>query len=593
MNLSDVVLDEQQLSVLKKGLGFVPMAFPDFTEMHIDLFKFTRKCKLMKYFDHKYHFDGNYTDNTATCDFSIGDIRDIQTLLSLEGDDNSRRTPTCDDILMDLGFSSSTTCASGLRPRSRFTPIFSSDNAIDVFHKLVTNDLYKLENQYSFGRKSWSRNLSPQELKALRSLDDIRDVVIKEADKGGNIVIMNRKDYVGEIDRQLQDQKAYCKLYTNPIGKITRDLETTLSFWKDRGLLTNSECKYLFNPTPMFPCICILPKVHKSAPFPPGRPIISGINSPTEKLSEYIDLFLQPFVRNLPSYIKDTTHLVSLIADYEWTEGNFLATLDVTSLYTCIPKKEGMAAIRHFLDKREAMFLEHSNMLMDLINLVMDNNIFLHEGSWYRQQQGVAIGAKFSPSFAKLYMGHFEHHHLWTKGPQELTQHILYWGRYIDDVLLFWSGDHMSLDRFIQYLNVNSYNINFTSSISSVSVDFLDVTLYTEGNHICSKLFRKATASNSISSAHPHAQIKAIPFGEAVRVRRNCQEDLEFSKQLDLLEHRFLNKGYSKKLLSNTRDRILKIDRSSLFHKTNTETDAPKKGPSIYNHLHVCQFKSI
>ncbi|KAJ1082562.1 hypothetical protein NDU88_002727 [Pleurodeles waltl] len=368
----------------------------------------------MKYFNHKEQTDERHTVNTITGDFSIGDIRDIQTLLSLENPDHSGLTPSYNDIANDLGLSSSTTCTSGLRPRSRFTPVFSSDNAIDVFNRLVTDDLYKLENRYTLGRKSWSHNLSSQELMALRSLDDIKDIVIKEADKGGNIVIMNRRDYIGEIDRQLKDQRAYCKLPTNPIDKITKNIETTLGFWMDRGLLTNSECKYLFNPTPMSPCIYILPKVHKPAPFPPGRPIISGINSPTEKLSEYIDLFLQPFVCNLPSFIKDTTHLLSLIADYDWTDGHFLVTLDVTSLYTCIPKKEGLDAIRFFLDKRDAMFLEHSNMLLDFINLVMDNNIFLHEGSWYRQQQGVAMGAKFSPSFANLYMGHFE---LSTCGP--------------------------------------------------------------------------------------------------------------------------------------------------------------------------------
>ncbi|KAJ1201429.1 hypothetical protein NDU88_005238 [Pleurodeles waltl] len=154
--------------------------------------------------------------------------KDIQTLLSLENTDDSGLTPTCNDIANDLGLSSSTTSISGLRPRSRFTPVFSSDNAIDVFYKLVTDDLYKLEKQYILGRKTWSNNLSPQERMALRSLDDIKDIVIKEADKGGNIVIMNRSDYVREIDRQLQDQRAYCKLSTNPIEKITKDIETTL-----------------------------------------------------------------------------------------------------------------------------------------------------------------------------------------------------------------------------------------------------------------------------------------------------------------------------------------------------------------------------
>ncbi|KAJ1192916.1 hypothetical protein NDU88_002222 [Pleurodeles waltl] len=149
--------------------------------------------------------DPNPCQDIDTCDFSIGDIRDIQTLLSIAGEDDSNNGTTFDDILRELGINSSDTCTSGLKPRSRFTPILTSDNSIDVFYKLVTRDLHKLENQYTLGRKTWTHNLSPQEQKALRSFDDIKEIVIKEADKGGNIVVMNRKDYVGEIDRQLQD----------------------------------------------------------------------------------------------------------------------------------------------------------------------------------------------------------------------------------------------------------------------------------------------------------------------------------------------------------------------------------------------------
>ncbi|KAJ1141240.1 hypothetical protein NDU88_007574, partial [Pleurodeles waltl] len=73
----------------------------------------------------------------------------------------------------------------------------------------------------------------------------------------------------------------------------------------------------------------------------------------------------------------------------------------------------GLTAMQHFLDKREATLLRHSDMLLDLIHLVMDNNVFLHKGSWYQQTQGVVMGAKFSPSFANLYMGHYEQQHIW------------------------------------------------------------------------------------------------------------------------------------------------------------------------------------
>ena len=50
-----------------------------------------------------------------------------------------------------------------------------------------------------------------------------------------------------------------------------------------------------------------LPKVHKEKI--PLRQIISGNDSPTEKISEYLDYVLQPIVQKLTSYIKDTNKL--------------------------------------------------------------------------------------------------------------------------------------------------------------------------------------------------------------------------------------------------------------------------------------------
>jgi hypothetical protein len=35
--------------------------------------------------------------------------------------------------------------------------------------------------------------------------------------------------------------------------------------------------------------------------------IVSAYGHPTEKISEFIDFHLRPFVENLPSHIKDTT----------------------------------------------------------------------------------------------------------------------------------------------------------------------------------------------------------------------------------------------------------------------------------------------
>ena len=78
-----------------------------------------------------------------------------------------------------------------------------------------------------------------------------------------------------------------------------------------------------------------LPKVHKQLIKPSGRPIISGTNGPTEKLSQLIDSWLQVYVSGLPSFVKDSTHMLNIIQEWNIEYGPFedvtLVIFDVTS----------------------------------------------------------------------------------------------------------------------------------------------------------------------------------------------------------------------------------------------------------------------
>ena len=66
-----------------------------------------------------------------------------------------------------------------------------------------------------------------------------------------------------------------------------------------------------------------LPKVHKQLIKPPGRPIISGTNGPTEKLSQLIDSWLQEYVSGLQSFVKDSTHMLNIIQEWNIEYGPF------------------------------------------------------------------------------------------------------------------------------------------------------------------------------------------------------------------------------------------------------------------------------
>ena len=95
----------------------------------------------------------------------------------------------------------------------------------------------------------------------------------------------------------------------------------------------------------------LLPKIHQAGN--PGRPIVSACNCPTELIATYLDAITTPLVQNLPSYVKDTKHMLRITGSFRFHgEHNYVFTMDVKSLYTTIPKKDGVLALTHFLNKR-------------------------------------------------------------------------------------------------------------------------------------------------------------------------------------------------------------------------------------------------
>ena len=79
------------------------------------------------------------------------------------------------------------------------------------------------------------------------------------------------------------------------------------------------------------------PKIHKKDNQ--GRPVISSINCHTSKISEYVDHHFQPTVKEIPWYIQNTIDFLRKINQIDFVpDKSYLASLDVKSLYTNIPK---------------------------------------------------------------------------------------------------------------------------------------------------------------------------------------------------------------------------------------------------------------
>jgi hypothetical protein len=80
-----------------------------------------------------------------------------------------------------------------------------------------------------------------------------------------------------------------------------------------KGEIHEKVADYLLIPSPRTPQLYLLPKIHKKTLPTPGRPVVSANDSPTERISELVDHFLNPLIPQTKSYLKDTTHFLQEI----------------------------------------------------------------------------------------------------------------------------------------------------------------------------------------------------------------------------------------------------------------------------------------
>ena len=120
---------------------------------------------------------------------------------------------------------------------------------------------------------------------------------------------MNKQDKIKEAQIRLDNRE-----HATPMAEDThRRVQQLINELYDGNYIDEITKKWLCQ-TPNPPRIRIfytLTKIHK--PTPVGRPIVSGCDGPTEKLSAFIDKLLQPIVQKQQSYIKDTTDFINFL----------------------------------------------------------------------------------------------------------------------------------------------------------------------------------------------------------------------------------------------------------------------------------------
>ena len=158
---------------------------------------------------------------------------------------------------------------------------------------------------------------------------------------------MNLDDYFMEGLRQLEDPNFYLEVPTDLSESHMSNVRAVVTEMCNNGEISECCRQYLCDFKYRTDRFYILPKIHKGMFPPPGIPIISGNNCPTEKISQFVDHFLKPVAQKGKSFLKDTTHFLQTIQDLGSVPRScLLVSLDVTWLYT-----EGLLAAKSALEK--------------------------------------------------------------------------------------------------------------------------------------------------------------------------------------------------------------------------------------------------
>lgn len=138
-----------------------------------------------------------------------------------------------------------------------------------------------------------------------------------------------------------------------------------------------------------------------------------------------------------------------------------MASVDVEALYTLIPHEQGLNAVAHYHNTRGRQYLAHGRLVVDLLQYTLTHNYFLFGGKVYRQLNGTAMGSPSAPSYANLYLGHWETTTVFGDTPTEESDHVGLWARYIDDIFIIWQGSRDEFTAFADQLNVNTLGFKF------------------------------------------------------------------------------------------------------------------------------------
>ena len=438
-------------------------------------------------------------------------------------------------------------------------------------------------------------NLSNGERALLSEISKDTQHVYMWEDKGPSFTKMTKEQYLEAGSKELSNRTFYEEVSEDLSKEVKRKNDILVQSMIEKGEITEKVGEFLVSGGDKLSNFYHLLKTHNiptdvSDPSQwlqengfPIRGIISGLGSPTERLSGFIDHFLQPGMKSLGTFLQDTKHTLQIISQLNdqidrgeiSLEGVNLVSLDVNKMYNNITEDLGKSACQKYLQSRSETRSQSANeeadvsttSIMEGLELCLKNNYFSFNGKIYRQLGGVGTGIKLAPPYACIAMGDFEDNVF--NSQNSMLELILLWKRFIDDIFLLFKGSRAECEMFLDWLNsIMPGVINLKCNFSEDTLEFLDLKIMIKNGRLETELYVKPTNLQlflDYTSNHPTHCKDAIVYCQALRVVERCSEPSTAQPHLDSLKKKFLDRQYPEDLVEKQFQRAKSKDRKSLI----------------------------
>lgn len=460
------------------------------------------------------------------------------------------------------------------KPKSTWVP--KSEHISDQTKTLIsaldlkTRSTLKKYNSIDgiFLTKKIKDNLSIDQRLAIKSLKNNRNIIIKPADKGGKICILNLQNYINEGERQLKNKKYYTEIEEAPKKLTCTQINKILYSIYKQKIIDQKQYSYLAAKTSdANRSFYLLPKVHKppdkwpNPKMPEGRPIVGDCGTEARRVSEFITYYIAPLAKKHRSYIKDTYHFLEKIRGCSLGSNSLLVTGDITALYTNMDTDRTIRSVAKLFQENPQPHRPDREILQ-LLKLTLSNNFFRFNGKTYLQTLGMGMGKTYAPNCADIYMLEFD-----EGAMVGFYLKPIHYYRFLDDIFFEWTGTIEQLLEYQNFLNTLLPNIKITLNWHHERVNFLDTTVFrhidkhTHEHSMQTKVFFKETDTHQLlhtSSFHPKHTTIGILKSQLLRFKRISSFKHDYNNTCLILFHVLKQRGYNYNNLRRWQKRIWK-----------------------------------